>query len=64
MGHHPIPAEYCGSCGDCLHCYAEDECLRSSDGKHQAPEAPETSTDGSAHQEGIADHSSPEDCQR
>ena len=25
---------YCVNCGDCLHCFGEDCCLRSNDGRH------------------------------
>lgn len=31
-------ADFCEACGDCLACYAEDECLESPDGEHQWPE--------------------------
>lgn len=29
--------EYCEHCGDCLSCYGDEPCSRSSDGKHSKP---------------------------
>ncbi len=26
--------DFCDACGDCLHCYGEDLCQHSEDGKH------------------------------
>ncbi len=30
---------FCSACGDCLHCYGEDSCLRAADGQHVARDA-------------------------
>lgn len=30
--------DYCGQCGDCLHCYGEFGCARNNGGAHSPPE--------------------------
>ena len=30
----PVCGDFCEACGDCLKCYAEDECHKSEDGQH------------------------------
>ncbi len=32
--HNICNGPYCDNCGDCVVCFEEDECMKSSDGKH------------------------------